>query len=122
VSKIVDVGEIVIDVTSMTDNQETLFAPADQVFKILHQGVTMGSTNDAIQLFQTDPELQLDLNKRGTGYGGNVAGAYIGTSGQTSAESTHNIPLWIDDTVGLRLESSGAMSSAMVIAVYMRVQ
>jgi len=92
VSKIVDVGEIVIDVTSMTDNQETLFAPADQVFKILHQGVTMGSTNDAIQLFQTDPELQLDLNKRGTGYGGNVAGAYIGTSGQTSAESTHNIP------------------------------
>ena len=118
----VDVGEIVIDVTSMTDNQETLFAPADQLFKILHQGVNMGSTNDAIQLFQTDPELQLDINKRGTGYGGNVAGAYIGTSGETGAQNTQNIPLWIDENCGLRLESSGVMSSSMVNVTYMRVQ
>ena len=118
----VDVGTIVIDITSMTDNQETLFAPADQVFKVLHQGVAPDATNSSIQLFQTSPELQLDLNKRGTGYGGNTAGAYLGTSGETGAQQTQNIPVWIDDTCGLRLESGGAMGSSMVIAVYMRVQ
>jgi hypothetical protein len=122
VFKIVSVGTIVIDISSMTDNQETLFAPADQVFKILMQGVTMGATDDAIQLFRTDPELQGDLNKRGAGYGGNVAGAYIGTSGETGAQNTQNIPLWIDDTCGLRLECSGAMGSNMVNVTYMRVQ
>jgi len=122
VFKMVDVGTIVIDITSLTDNQDTLFAPADQVFKILLQSVAMDAANAAIQLFQTSPELQGDLNKRGAGYGGNVAGAYIGTSGETGAQNTQNIPLWIDETCGLRLESGGVMSSSMVNVTYMRVQ
>jgi len=118
----VAVGEIVIDAEGFEDNGDTLYAPADQVYKILLQGVTMGKTNAALQLFITSPEKQGDLNKRGASYGGNVAGAYIGTSGQTGAESTHNIPLWIDDTVGLRLEAASSMSSDMCMVTYMRVQ
>ena len=86
------------------------------------QGVTMGKTNAAIQLFVASPEKQGDLNKKGSSYGGNVAGALIGTSGQTDAERTHNIPLWIDDTCGLRLEAGSSMGSDMCIVTYMRVQ
>ena len=121
--KIVAVGEIVIDAFSFEDNQDTVYAAADQVYKVLLQGVTMGKTNAALQLFADTPsEKQGDLNKRSGSYGGNVAGALIGTSGQTDAERTHNIPLWIDDTVALRLEAGSAMSSDMCILVYMRVQ
>jgi hypothetical protein len=118
----VDIGEIVIDIDSLVDNQDTLFAPADQIWKIMMQGVTLGKTNAAIQLFRTSVESQGDLNKRGSGYGGNVAGAYIGTSGQAAAEVTRNIPLWIDDTVGLRLETTVSMGGAMCNVTYMRVQ
>ena len=119
----VDVGSIVIDAFSFEENQDTVYAAAGQVYKVLLQGVTMGATNAALQLFADTPsEKQGDLNKRSGSYGGNVAGALIGTSGQTDAERTHNIPLWIDDTVGLRLESGGALSSNMCILVYMRVQ
>ena len=118
----VDVGQIVVDSSSMEDNQDTLYAAADQVFKILMQGVTMGKTNAALQLFVASPEKQGDLNKRSASYGGNVAGALIGTSGQTDAERTHNIPLWIDDTTGLRLEAGSSMGSDMCIVTYMRVQ
>ena len=114
--------KIVVDPASLEDNQDTLYATADQVYKILMQGVTMGKTNAAIQLFVASPEKQGDLNKRGSSYGGNVAGALIGTSGQTDAERTHNIPLWIDDTCGLRLETVSSMSSDMCIVTYMRVQ
>tara|TARA_R110000751_G_scaffold84204_1_gene168593 strand:+ start:166 stop:525 length:360 start_codon:yes stop_codon:yes gene_type:complete len=118
----VAVGEIVVDAEGFEDNADTLYAAADQVYKILMQGVTMGKTNAALQLFVASPEKQGDLNKRGAGYGGNVAGALIGTSGQTDAERTHNIPLWIDDTCGLRLEAAASMSSNMCIVTYMRVQ
>ena len=119
----VAVGEIVIDAFSYEENQDTVYGAADQVYKVLLQGVTMGKTNTALQLFADTPsEKQGDLNKRGSGYGGNVAGAYIGTSGQADAERTHNIPLWIDDTVGLRLETVSDMLSNMCILVYMRVQ
>jgi len=123
VYKMVNVGEIVIDAYSFESNQDTVYGAADQVYKVLLQGVTMGATNAALQLFADTPsEKQGDLNKRSGSYGGNVAGALIGTSGQTDAERTHNIPLWIDDTVGLRLESGGDLSSDMCILVYMRVQ
>ena len=121
--KIVDVSSIVVDAFSFEENQDTVYAAADQVYKILMQGVTMGKTNAALQLFSDDPtEKQGDLNKRSGSYGGNVAGALIGTSGQTDAERTHNIPLWIDDTVGLRLETAVAMGSDMCIVTYMRVE
>jgi len=117
------IGDITIDAFSFEENQDTLYAAADQVYKILLQGVTMGKTNAALQLFSDDPsEKQGDLNKRGSGYGGNTGGAYIGTSGETGAQNTQNIPLWIDDTVGLRLETASAMLSSMCIVVYVRVQ
>lgn len=54
----VNVGEIVVDPASLEDNQDTLYAAADQVYKILMQGVTMGKTNAAIQLFVASPEKQ----------------------------------------------------------------
>ena len=38
----VNVGEIVVDPASLEDNQDTLYATADQVYKILMQGVTIG--------------------------------------------------------------------------------
>ena len=119
----VAVGEIVVDAEGFEDNQDTVYAASGQVYKVLMQGVTMGKTNAALQLFADTPsEKQGDLNKRAGSYGGNVAGALIGTSGQTDAERTHNIPLWIDDTVGLRLETGSAMSSDMCILIYVRVQ
>ena len=122
VYKMVNVGEIVIDADGFEDNGDTLYAAADQVYKILMQGVTMVKTNAALQLYIASPEKQGDLNKRSASYGGNVAGALIGTSGQTDAERTHNIPLWIDDTCGLRLEAAASMSSDMCNVTYMRVQ
>ena len=121
-SKIVDVGEITIDIDTLAENGDTFFAPADQIFKILMFMVNMTKTNTAIQLFRTTVESQGDLNKRGSGYGGNTAGALIGTSGQSDAERSHNIPLWIDDTVGLRLETASSMGGSMCNITYMRVQ
>jgi hypothetical protein len=122
VFKIVAVGEIVVDPASFEDNQDTLYAAADQVYKILMQGISLDKTNAALQLFVSSPEKQGDLNKKGSSYGGNVAGALIGTSGYTDAEQTQNIPLWIDDTCGLRIEAGSSMGSSMCIVVYMRVQ
>jgi hypothetical protein len=121
--KIVDVSSIVVDAFSFEDNQDTLYAPAGQVYKVLMQGVSLDKTNCALQLFSDDPsEKQGDLNKKGSSYSGNVSGALIGTAGYTNAEQTQNIPLWIDDTVGLRLETASSMSSSMCIVVYMRVE
>ena len=80
----------------------------------------MSETNVAIQLYSAT-DIGLDLNKKGTGYGGNVSGSYIGTSGETGAQVTRNIPLFIDDDVNLRVEGSPGIYN-MVLVVYMRVQ
>jgi len=115
-----DLGEIVIDITSCRDHGDILTAPADQLFSIKFAGVSADQTNSALQITKGETEF-MTLNKKGSGYGGNVSGSYIGTSGQTSAEVTRNIPLFIDETVGFRLAGS-ASSGKMVCIVYMRIQ
>ena len=117
------IGDITIDAYSFESNQDTVYAASGQVYKVLLQGVTMAKTNAALQLFADTPsEKQGDLHKRSGSYGGSIAGALVGTSSYSGAEQTLNIPLWIDDTVGLRLETTSDMLSSMCILVYVRVQ
>jgi hypothetical protein len=116
----VAVGEIVIDITSLRDHGDVLVAASSQVLKILFGGVDAAQTNSAIQMTEGENEY-MTLNKKGSGYSGNVTGSYIGTAGQTDAQVTRNVPLWIDDTVGFRL-TGAAGSTNMVNVTYMRVQ
>jgi hypothetical protein len=115
----VAVGEIVIDITSCRSNGDILVAAADQVWKILFAGVDSEETDCSLQIYVVDEYMV--LNKKGSGYGGNITGSYIGTSGETGAQVTRNVPLWIDDTVGFRL-SGTAGTNNMVNVTYMRVQ
>jgi hypothetical protein len=115
-----DIGEIEIDITSCRDHGDILTAPADQIFAIKFSGVDAGQTNCALQMTEGETEF-MTLNKKGSGYSGNVSGSYIGTAGQTGAEVTRNIPLFINETVGFRL-SGTAGSGNMVCIVYMRIQ
>ena len=117
--KIVAVGEIVVDITSCRSNGDILVAAADQVWKILFAGVDADQTNCSLQLYVVDEYMV--LNKKGSGYSGNVTGSYIGTAGETDAQVTRNVPLFIDDTVGFRL-SGTAGTNNMVNITYMRVQ
>ena len=112
--KIVAVGEIVIDITSCRAHGDILVAASSQVLKILFAGVSADQTNSALQMTEGENEF-MTLNKKGSGYSGNVTGSYIGTAGQTDAQVTRNVPLWIDDTVGFRL--AGAASSGNMVNI-----
>ena len=97
-----------------------MVAAADQVLKILFAGVDAAQTNCALQMSEAENEY-MTLNKKGSGYSGNVSGSYIGTAGQTDAQVSRNIPLWINSTVGFRLSGTPG-STNMVNITYMRVQ
>jgi hypothetical protein len=116
----VAVGEITVDITSCRAHGDILVAAADQVLKILFGGVSADQTNCALQMTEGETEY-MTLNKKGSGYSGNVSGSYIGTAGQTDAQVSRNIPLWIDDTVGFRLAGTPSAGN-MVNVTYMRVQ
>jgi len=120
VFKIVSVGEITIDITSCRAHGDILVAAADQVLKVLFAGVSADQTNCAIQMTEGETEF-MTLNKKGAGYSGSVSGSYIGTAGQTDAQVTRNIPLWINDTVGFRLSGTPSVGN-MVNITYMRYQ
>jgi len=120
VFKIVSVGEIVIDIQSCRSHGDILVAAASQCYKILFAGVDAAQTNCALQMTEGETEF-MTLNKKGAGYSGSVSGSYIGTAGQTDAQVTRNIPLWIDDTVGFRLSGTPSAGN-MVNITYMRVQ
>lgn len=113
----VDVGSFVIDISLASDG-DTVIAPSGQVFKAMFYGSDRQNGNCVLTLADGTTE---DLVFGAKGQDG-FNSIRLGIPGHDEGHQWAMAPVFIDDTVGIRLDGDRSNAAYMINVTYMRVE
>ncbi len=116
------VGSITVD-TSLRAHGDSITMSSGQVAKLLFYGVTENSTNSVLTVIDdvVTPGAELVLATKGTGNNGSI-GATLGSLAQSDTITSAMVPIYLDDSVSLRLNGALASTGDMCLVNYVRVE
>jgi|AP45_3_1055517.scaffolds.fasta_scaffold95365_2 hypothetical protein len=115
----VDVGGFVIDISLAADG-DTIQAPAGQVFKVMFYGSARNNNNSVLTLADGTTEA-MPAYAKSSGVNG-ISGWRLGDAGHDEGADCHMVPIFIDETVGVRLDGARSDAANMINVTYLRIE
>ena len=116
------VGSITVD-TSLRAHGDSITMSSGQVGKLLFYGVTANSTNSVLTVVDNTVTsgAEIVLSIKGASDNGSI-GTTLGCTTSTDTVTSAMVPIYLDDSVSLRLNGALASTGDMCLVSYMRVE
>ena len=115
------VGSITIN-NALTANGNAIVPSAGTTIKVLFYGITANSTNVVLTLSTVVGGAELILQGAKSSGANGVIGCVVGDSADSNSVSTVMCPLFLDETLSLRMSGSLASAGDLCSVAYVEVQ